>query len=110
MQMRNVVATVQIVINEDFPVAMNVVRARFEIMQLGNFERRNPSYEAAEKILERRCLRIEIDENKFLPSISLDRHKPVLLTLEVLHTLEFWHSFQWAIESVIPAVIGTMQN
>ena len=49
MQMRNVIAAVEIVIDEDFPVAMNVVGPAVEVVEFADAERRDALDQAAEK-------------------------------------------------------------
>jgi hypothetical protein len=51
--MRDVVAAVEVVIDEDFPVAIDVVSAAVEIVQFADAERGDALDEAAEKFGER---------------------------------------------------------
>src|SRR5208282_1488847 len=53
---------------------------------------------------------VEIDEDEALPGFDTNRDQSVLRAVEILHPLELGHAFQRAVESVIPAVIRTMQE
>ena len=78
------VSTVKIVVDEDFPVAMDIVSLGGEVVQLAQTQRGGSSYEAAEKILQRSCMRIEIDKDQRLPGIDFHGHKAVVFAFEVL--------------------------
>jgi len=53
---------------------------------------------------------IEIDEDQRLPGIDLDRNQAVVFALEILHAVELGHALERAVEAVVPAMIGTMQD
>src|SRR5580658_1428769 len=55
VQMRDVVAAVEVVIDKHFPVAMNVEGSAVEVVQLADAEGRNALDETAEKFGERGC-------------------------------------------------------
>ena len=47
MQMRNVVAPIQVIVDENFPVAMNVIHSAIEVMQLAQSQRRHAFHQSA---------------------------------------------------------------
>src|SRR5258706_7371905 len=53
---------------------------------------------------------IEIDEDQHLPSIDSYWDEAIVLSLEILYAVEFGHSFERAVEAVVPSVVGTMQD
>src|SRR5215469_3658768 len=108
--MRYVVSAVEIVVDEDFPIAMNIVSAAIEVMQLVDAERSDARHDAAKEFMQRGRVRIEIDKDETLPGFNPDRQQAVVRALEVLHALEFRHAFQRSVEAVFPAVIGTLQD
>src|SRR6185312_8569051 len=110
MQMRNVVSAVEVVIHKDFPVAVYVISAAVEVVQLADAERRHALDQAAEEAVERRSLWVQIYEYEFLPGFRLHRNQTILLALKILYTVEFGHALQRTIQPVIPAVMRAMQD
>src|SRR5579871_3410532 len=108
--MRNVIAAIEVVVDEHLPVAMNVVGAAIEIVQLADAQRRDSLDQASEKFRQRPGMAVEIDEDKTFPGFDANRYQPVLPAIEILHAFELRHAFQGAIESIIPSVIRTMQQ
>ncbi len=53
---------------------------------------------------------VEIDEDEALPGFNPNRNEAVLRAVEILDPFKFRHALQRTIESVIPAVIRTMQE
>src|ERR1700744_5386855 len=66
VQVRHVVAAIEIVIDEDLPVAMDVESASIEIVKFADTQRSNPLNQAAEKFGKRSCIIVEVNENKTL--------------------------------------------
>src|ERR1700678_3685409 len=104
------VAAVKVVIDKYFPVAVDVESAAIEIMKLADAERRHALYQPAQKLAQGPSLRIEIHEDKNLPSFDSDRNKAILCAVEIPHTIELRHAFQGAVQSVLPAMVRTLQN
>src|ERR1700690_133072 len=53
---------------------------------------------------------MQIDKYELFPCLYLYRDQAVILAFEVLYSVELRHSFECAIQPVIPPVIRTMQN
>src|SRR5580693_7592864 len=110
MQMRDMIAAIEVVIDENFPVAIDVVGAAVEVMQFADAQRRHAADEAAEEFGERGGAVVEVDEDETLPGFDSNRNKSVLRAIEILDTFEFGHAFERPIQAVVPAVIRTMQE
>ena len=110
VEMRDVVATVEVVIDENFPVAIDVVGAAVEVVEFADAQGGHAAYQAAEKFGERGGVVVEVDEDETLPGFDSNGDKAVLRAIEIFHAFEFGHTFQGTIEAVVPAVIGTMQE
>ena len=108
--MRNVVSAVEVVVDKYFPVAVDVVRPAVKVVQFAHAQRRHSLDQPAKKILEWESLRIQIHEDKLFPGFRLHRDQPVLPALKIFHAVEFRHALQGPIQTVVPAMIGTMQN
>src|SRR5438270_3304452 len=108
--MRNVIATVKIVVDENFPVAVDVVGAPVEIMQLADAERCYPLNQPTQKVGKRRGVLIQIHKNEALPCIDSNWDQTIFRAIEILHTLELGHAFERPIKPIVPAVIRTMQH
>src|SRR5579864_2635868 len=89
---------------------MNVVGPAVEIMELADAKRGNALHQTAQEFLQWRRLRIEVHEYEALPGFDADRNQTILSAIEVLHSLELRHSFERSIETVLPAVVWTLQN
>src|SRR5712692_3351193 len=55
-------------------------------------------------------MRIEIDEDQGLPGIHFHGDEAIVLAFEILYAFEFGHAFERTVETVVPSVIGTMQD
>src|SRR5271165_4709812 len=53
---------------------------------------------------------IEVHEDKALPGFNANRDKTVLRTIKILYAFDLRHTFQRAIEAVVPSMIRTMQK
>ena len=92
--MRNVVSAVKIVVDEDLPVAGDVVGPRGEIMQLTNGQGCDSPHQSTKKVTQRSSFRVEIDEHEFFPNVSLYRNQAILLTVEIIDAIELRHAFE----------------
>jgi len=61
VQVRNVVAAIEIVIDVDLPIAVERVSAPLEEAELGNLERSETRHDGPKKFLERNGVRVEMD-------------------------------------------------
>ena len=68
------VATIQIVVDEDFPVAVDVVDTAFEIVQLADSEGVKAPHQASKEFAQAGCSGIQVHEDKLLPDVSVDRN------------------------------------
>ena len=110
VQMGYVVAAIEIVIDEDLPVAMDVESATVEVMKFADAEGGNAFSQAAEKVGERHCIIVEVDEDEALPGFDSYGNQTVLRAIKILDSFEFGHTFQRTVESVVPAMIRTVQD
>src|SRR5579862_7320744 len=108
--MRNVISAVEIIIDKHLPVAVDFISAAVKVVELAHPERRHAFDQAAEEVVQRGSLRVEIYEYKLLPGFRLHREQAVSLTLKIFDAVEFWHAFQRAIQAIVPAVVRTMQE
>src|SRR6266478_12499 len=108
--MRDVIAAIEVVVDVDLPVAGDVVFLAIEEVQFAQAQGLTTSHQATQEITQRLGLKIEIDEYEGLPDLRLHRDQTVIATLEILHTDEFRHSFQGAVQTIVPAMIGAMQE
>src|SRR5882762_1171405 len=110
VQVRNVVATIKIIVDEDLPVACNVVDLAVKEVQLAKAERLAALHQSTQETAQWFGLWIEVDEDKRFPGFHLYRKQSVFLAVKVLHALELRHSLQRAVQTVIPPVIWTMED
>src|SRR2546422_646680 len=108
--MRNVISAVEVIIDEHFPVAMNVVHPAIKMMQLTDAQGPDTLHQSSEKLRQGQGLSVQIHEYEFLPCLSLNRHQAILLPFEIFHSVELRHSLQRSVQTVVPAVIRTMQD
>src|SRR5579885_2985241 len=108
--MGNVVSTVEVIVDVHLPVAMDIITAAIEIMQLADAKRSNTSHHPAKEFIQRYCILIEIDEYETLPGFDADWEQSVLRSFEIFDTLKLRHSLQRSVQTVLPSVIGTLQN
>src|SRR5579863_3408306 len=105
-----VVSTVKIVVDEDFPVAIDVVGSAIEVVQFADAERRDAFDKAAKKIREGRGVIVEVDEDKALPGFDSNWNEAVLSAIKIFDPFEFRHPLQRTVEAIIPAMVRTMQE
>src|SRR5208283_6249778 len=108
--MRHVIAAIQVVIDKYLPVTVNVITLGRKVVQLTQPERSHALWQSPEKLRQRSSFRIQIHKNKLFPSLHLRRDEPVVLTFEVLDSIELRHPLKRPIQPVIPSVIWTMQD
>src|SRR5215469_13347781 len=108
--MRHVVSAVEIVVNEYLPIAVDVIGAPVEEMQLADAEGSDSLYQTAEELHERHGIRIEIHKHKALPVIDANGRQTILGAVEVLNTIKFRHALERSVEPVLPAVVWTLQD
>src|ERR1700682_3788025 len=107
VRMRDVVAAVEIIVDVDFPIAIERVDAAIEVLQFfRELQRRDEFWNGAEELAKRRGLRIEIGEEGIFPGFGADSDESVLRAVEIADTVEFDHALERAINAVGPAVIG----
>jgi len=104
---RDVIAAVEIVVDVDFPVAIQGIGAAIEVSELlRELQWGNEFRDGGEELAQRRGLRIEIDEDEIFPGVDVDRHETILRAVEIADTVEFDHAFQGSVDAVGPAMIG----
>src|SRR5437867_192601 len=102
----NVVAAVKIIVHVDFPVTVQRIDAAVEVFQFFlQLQRRDQLRNLSEEFQERDGASVQIDENKILPGVHLDRHESVFRAIEIADALELHHAFERAIVAVRPAVV-----
>ncbi len=103
----NVIAAVEIVVDVDFPVAIESVDAAIEVLELlRELQRGDEFRNGAEEFAKWGGLGIEIDEDEIFPSVDTDGGKTILRAIEIADPLELDHAFEGAVDAVGPAVIG----
>src|SRR5258708_2941745 len=105
MKERHVVAAVEVVVDEDLPVAMELVLAALEERELGETKGQNVRCEAAEVRVERGGGRIEVAQDEVLPRADAQRDEAVVFAIEALDPLELRRRLERAVERVRPAVV-----
>ena len=110
MQVRNVIAAVEVVVDEDLPVAVQAVRPALEEVQRAEIERRNSLHQPAQEIRQGRGFRIEVDEDELLPGFHAHGQQSVLRAIEGADAFELRRALQRAVQAVAPAVIRTAQD
>src|SRR6202162_3096098 len=110
VQVRDMVSAIEKVVDEDLPVATDVVCAAVKVMQFSNAQRGNAMREASEKLRERRSVVVEVDEDEALPGFHSNRNQTVLRAAEILDTLELGRPLERTVEAIVPSVVGTMQK
>lgn len=66
-------------------------------------------HQAAEKFVKREGVIVEVDKDEALPGFDANRNESILRAIEILYAFELGHPFQRTVETVVPAVIRTMQ-
>src|SRR5262245_23356596 len=108
MEMRDVVAAVQIIIYKNFPVAVERISPALHPAEGAKSQFPHSTDQIrAEKVLERRSPPIELHKHPVLPDRRLDRRQTILRTIEVADAGEIRRPAKGAFERVGPAVIRT---
>jgi len=103
----DVIAAVEIVIDVDFPVAIEGVDAVIEVTELlGELQRGDEFRNGAEEFAKRDGLGIEIDEDEIFPGVDGDGDEAILRAIEIADAVELDHAFESAVDTVGPAVVG----
>ena len=104
----DVIAAVEIVVDVDFPVAIEGVDAAIEVLELlRELQRGDEFRDGAEEFAKRGGLGIEIDEDEIFPGVDANGDEAILRAVEIANTVELEHAFEGAVDAVGPAVIGT---
>src|SRR5579875_2661694 len=82
VQMRDVIAAIEIVIHIYFPVAIEIVDAALEKMEIAQLERLYTSGQPTQKIAQRFREIVEVHENKIFPRIHARRHQANLRAIK----------------------------
>src|SRR5262245_2234865 len=108
MKMRNVVAAVQIIIDKNFPVAVDrIAPAVHPAEGVESQFLHSTDQIRAKKALERRSLTIELHKNPVLPDSRLDRRQTIRRAIEAADAGEIRGPAKGPFERVGPAVIRT---
>src|SRR5262249_396710 len=67
VQVGNVVAAVEVVVDEDLPVALDDPFAPLGEMERADLQRRELTHQLAEEIVERPRVEVEVEEDELLP-------------------------------------------
>src|SRR5215470_4271388 len=110
VQVRNVIAAIEIVVDEDLPIACNVVNLALKKVELAKSQRLAPLHQSGQEIFEPFRLRIKVHEDKDLPSFDFYRNKTIFLALEIFHAIELRHPFERPIQAIVPPMVGTMKD
>ena len=110
VKMRHVIATVEIVVHEHFPVAVQAVRTPLKEVNGAEIERDNPSNQPAQKVRQVRGFGVEAHEDELFPGFHPNGEQAVLPAIEGADGFELWRALQRAIQAVAPAVIWTAEN
>jgi len=106
----NVVAAVEIVVHIDLPIALQRVDTTVEEFKFpAELKRCNEFGNFAEKILERTGFAVEIDVDEIFPSVDGDRDESVFGAIEIADAVKFDHTFERAVVTVGPSVIGAAE-
>src|SRR5271156_5687596 len=89
---------------------MNVVGSAIEVMQFADAERGDALDQASEKLGQRNCLIVEVDEDEAFPCFHSNRNQAVLRAVEIFDAFELRHAFERSIKAVVPSVVGAMQE
>ena len=106
MQVGHVVAAVEVVVDEHFPVAVEDVVTPVEPVQAAEVEAAYLRHQVgAEVLLDRRAFGCDAHEHPVLPGARRHRDEAVRRRIEVAHVLEGRRCLERALERVGPAVI-----
>src|SRR5262252_9793655 len=110
MKIRHVIAAVQVIIDEDLPVAIERIAPPLRPVEGAQIRLAHSAGEiGAEKVFERRAAPIEFDEHPVLPDRRLDRRETVRRAIEVADACEIRRPAKLPFERVSPAVIRAAQ-
>src|ERR1700693_360894 len=91
----NVIAAVEIVVDVDFPVAIQGVDAAIEVLELlGELQRGDEFRNGVEEFAKWGGLGIEIDEDEIFPGVDGDGDETILRAIEIADAVEFDHAFE----------------
>jgi hypothetical protein len=101
-----VVAAIEIVVDVDFPVAIERVDTAIEVLEfLSELQRSDDFRNRREEFAERRGLGIEVNQDEIFPSVDADGNQAILRAVEIADSVEFNHTFEGAVDAVSPAMI-----
>ena len=117
VQMRHVIAAVEIVIHKDFPVAVKDVMAAFHPVKVAQIKRTNLIDQLGAKKVFKGVFSMkrfgarafQSDEHPLLPHRSLHRHETISRSIKVADTSEIRSAFQLAFQRISPTMIGTTE-
>ena len=111
VQMGHVVATVEIVVHEHFPIAVKRVPAPLHPVQISETELLDLGGQAvAEKRRQRPARPANPDKHPLLPGAHVDWHETVRSAIEVAHSSEIGRACEPALERVGPSVIRAAED
>ena len=106
VRMRHVVASIEVVVHVNLPVAIQRVDAAIEILErFGELQRRNEFGDFAQKFPQGSGSPVEIYENEIFPGVHAHRDQAIVGAFEIANSLELDHAFQTAVVAVRPAMI-----
>ena len=110
VEVRHVVAAVEVVVDEDLPVALEGPAPALDELEALELQLRELADERTECRLERGTARLEPHEDELLPDGGLDRNEAVPALVEVADAGEVRRSLQLAREGVRPPVVRAAQD
>ena len=110
MQVRHVVAAVQVVVDEHLPVAVEHIPPALDPLQRRQPKRRDARNQVGAEERVERSTGIDADENPRLPHADRQRHQPVRGAVEVAHAGEVGRPLELAAQRVGPPVIRAAQQ
>src|SRR5262249_38463756 len=100
MQVRYVVAAVEIVIDENFPIAVEHVVPPLEPVKVTDIE--------IDEVRHLRTVRVEPRQYPSLPNRDFDGHETHRVPIKIADGSQIGSTFQVSVEGIGPAVIGTL--
>src|SRR5688572_32696731 len=100
MQIRHVITAVEIVIDEDFPVAIESVMTSLQPVQVCKIERVNLIDEVSSQKIPQRNRVVTADPGKHpvLPLVGLYRQQTICCLIKITDVGKIWCSFQRAFQ------------
>ncbi len=77
VQVRNVIAAIEVVVNVDFPIAIEGVTPSRVEMEPGQPERRNKGSEVSQEPMKRHRVSCEIYKYEVFPGLDRNRNQPI---------------------------------